>query len=98
MVDLAIGTADHNDVSAGLPALLGLQMVLARRQNLTSHSEGERNLQSKLRTRTDWDCPGRRRECSWEVQDVFGCVFHVPSCEKLSDSGAWLNLVSYGCF
>jgi len=29
VVDLAIGAADHDDVSIGLPAHLGLQMVLA---------------------------------------------------------------------
>jgi len=30
MVDLAIGAADHDDVAIGLPAPLGLQVVLAR--------------------------------------------------------------------
>jgi hypothetical protein len=47
VVDLAIGAADHDDVSIGLPAHLRLQVVLARGQNLASYSEGERNLQGK---------------------------------------------------
>jgi hypothetical protein len=44
VVDLAIGAADHDDVSGGLPAHLGLQVVLARGQNLASDSEGEGDL------------------------------------------------------
>jgi hypothetical protein len=31
VVDLAIGAANHDDVSMGIPAHLGLEVVLARR-------------------------------------------------------------------
>jgi hypothetical protein len=98
VVDLAIGTADHDDVSGGLPAHLGLEVVLARGQNLASNREGEGNLESKLVTGADRDGHGRRREGFWKDQNVFDCVFHRSSCEKRSFLGLLLNLVSYGCF
>jgi len=97
VVDLAIGAADHDDVSIGLPAHLRLQVVLARGQNLASYSEGERNLQGKLRTRTDRDTHGRGRDGSREDEDVFQCIFHKLSCEQRSDSSALRKFVSYGC-
>jgi hypothetical protein len=97
MVDLAIGAADHDDVSGGLPAHLGLQMVLARGQNLAPNREGEGNLESKLVTGADRDGLGRRREGFWKDQNVFDCVFHRPSCEKRDFSGLVLNLVSCSC-
>jgi len=98
VVDLAIGAAHHDDVSIGLPAHLRLQVVLARRQNLASHSEGERNLEGKLRTRADWDRHSRRRGSLWISQDVFDCVFHGPSSKRLGDSGALLNFLCHRCF
>lgn len=97
VVDLAIGTADHDDVSSGLPAHLGLEVVLARGQNLASNGEGEGNLERKLVTGADRDGHGRRREDFWKDQNAFDCVFHRSSCEKRDFSGLLLNLVSYDC-
>ena len=76
MVDLAIGAADHDDVSGGLPAHLGLEVVLARGQNLAPNREGEGNLEGKLVTGADRDGHGRRRRGFWKDQNVFDCVFH----------------------
>jgi len=98
MVDLAIGAADHDDVSGGLPAHLGFEVVMARGQNLASNREGEGNLKSKLMARTGRDGHGRRREGSGKAQNVFDCVFHRSPCEKRSESGLLLNFVSYGFF
>jgi hypothetical protein len=95
VVDLAIGAADHDYVSIGLPAHLGLQVVLARRENLASHCEGERNLEGKLGTGADWDGHGWRRKSLRKHQSILDCILHKASCEQRREFDF---LRDFGCY